>query len=255
MRSNVLITFLLIAVLAVSAAAAAAGAEAQAVRFKGKVRWVESLATYALIGDDGSKYHPVKPLPRAYQKNDLAVVVEARLRPDVVGSRMYGPAVEVVDIAKADRYISPEEKEAVALLLARMNAFNARDLARLREIDVMAAKLTKAQFDEWLAGWGKFTLHYVEAANVFGPRPAASGTIEGVCLYSRERTNSMAISGNVQHAVMKFVMAKKDGKLVFTATEAYRPDPAADMEQTVAGYLARAQERYGTTDLSRWKDK
>lgn len=242
-----------LAALAMMPAASAAGAENEAIRFKGKVRWVESLGTYALIADDGKKYHPVKQLPRAYQKDDLAVVVEGRLRPDLVGSRMYGAAVEVMNIYRADKYVSPEEKEAVRLLLARMDAFNERDLVKLRAIDTMALSLSRQQFEEWLAGWGNFTLHYVEASNVFVPKPAAGATIEGICLYSRERTNSMALSGNRQQAVIKFAMAKKDGKWVFTSVEAYRPDPITDMEQLVADLLARAKERYGTTDLAKWK--
>ena len=240
-------------VLAAIPAASAAGAENEALRFKGKVRWVESLGTYALLADDGKKFHPVKQLPRAYQKDDLAVVVEGRLRPDLVGSRMYGAAVEVVNIFRADKYVSPEEKEAVRLLLERMDAFNKRDLAKLRAIDAMAAGLSGQHFEEWLAGWGDFTLHYVEAGNVLGPRPAAGATIEGLCLYSRERTTSMALSGDRQQAVMKFTLARKDGKWVFTAVEAFRPDPTADMEQVVADFLARAKERYGTTNLAKWK--
>lgn len=248
------LAFLLAVIMlaAVMPAAAAAADDGRQFRFQGKVRWVESLGTYALLADDGKKYHPVKQLPRAYQKNDLAVVVEGRLRPDLVGSHMYGPALEVRQIVKADDYVSPEEKEAVKLLLKRMAAFNDRDLGKLRAIDAMAAKLTQEQFDAWLAGWGKYTLHYVEATNIFGPLPVGT-TIEGICLYSRERVNSMAISGNKQFALMKFTLAKNGDKWQFAATDSYRPGSAEDIEKVIGEYLARAEVRFGTTDLAKMK--
>lgn len=233
-------------------AAAAAGNGDQQIRFKGKVRWVESLGTYALLADDGKKYHPLKQLPRAYQKDELAVVVDGLLRPDIVGSRMYGPALEVQQITKADKYVSPEEWEAVNLLLQRMTAFNERDLGKLQAIDKVAGKLSREQFDAWLAGWGKFTLHYVEAVNIFGPRPGGA-TIEGICLYSRERENSMAISGNRQYALMKFTLAKDGGKWQFAATDTYRPGADEDVDEAVKDYLARAEERFGTADLAKAK--
>jgi hypothetical protein len=250
-RKNTLIALLLAAMLVAFLAppAAAAADNRQQIRFKGKVRWVESLATYALLADDGKKYHPVKQLPRAYQKNDLAVVVDGVLRPELVGSRMYGPALDVQQITRADKYVSPEEWEAVRLLLLRIQAFNEKDLGKLQAIDAMAGKLTPAQFASWLEGWGSFTLHYVEAVNIFGPRPTGP-TIEGICLYSRARVNSMAISGDVQFAVMKFTLAKNGDNWRFTAMEPYRPDPDKDITEVAVGYLEKAKERFGTTDLA-----
>lgn len=254
MRKTTLV-LLMAAILLASFPPAAAAADngGQQLRFKGKVRWVESLGTYALLADDGKKYHPLKQLPRAYQKDDLAVVVDGLLRPDLVGSRMYGPALEVLQINKADKYVSPEEWEAVRLLLQRMAAFNERDLGKLQAIDKVADKLSREQFDAWLAGWGKFTLHYVEAINSFGPRTVGA-TIEGICLYSRERENSMALSGNKQYTLMKFTLVKNAGKWQFAATETYRPGPAEDMDEAVQSYLARAEERFGTTDLAKAKN-
>ncbi len=251
MKKTLLILPLLAALLlaAMAPAAAAAADDRLQISFKGKVRWVESLATFALLADDGKKYHPVKKLPRAYEKDDLAVVVEGVLRPDLVGSRMYGPALEVQQITRVDKYVSPEEWEAVRLLLLRMQAFNDKNLGQLQAIDIMAGKLTREQFLSWLEGWGSFTLHYVEAVSIAGPRPAGP-TIEGICLYSRARENSMAISGDVQFAMMKFSLAKDGGKWRFTATEGYRPDPDRDITEVAAGYLEKAKERFGTTDLA-----
>lgn len=249
---KITLSLLLIAILLASLMPVAAAADGDQLRFKGKVRWVESLGTYALLADDGKKYHPVKQLPRAYQKDDLAVVVEGRLRPALVGSRMYGPALEVLQIAKADNYVSPEEWEAVRLLLLRMAAFNDRDLGKLQAIDAMAQKLSRPQFDEWLTGWGNHILHYVEAVNIFGPLPVGA-TIEGICLYSRERVNSMAISGNRQFALMKFTLAKIDNKWRFATTDSYWPGTETDLEKAVEDYLARAAVRFGTTDLAKAK--
>ncbi|MDR7865562.1 MAG: hypothetical protein RIN56_02030 [Sporomusaceae bacterium] len=254
MRKTPLIVLMLAILLALLPIVAAAADDKPLFRFKGKVRWVESLGTYGLLSDEGKQYHPIKQLPRAYQKDDLAVVVEGRLRPDIVGSRMYGAALEVQQIARADKYVSPEEWEAVRLLLLRMDAFNEKDIVKLRSIDKPALKLSREQFDSWLAGWGSYTLHYVEAVNIFGPRPGGT-TIEGICLYSRQRVNSMAVSGNTQYAVMKFTLAKDGGDWQFTAMDTYEPGPDTDREEVVAGYLARAAERFGATDLAKAKKK
>ncbi len=254
MRKTPLIVLMLAILLALLPIVAAAADDKPLFRFKGKVRWVESLGTYGLLSDEGKQYHPIKQLPRAYQKNDLAVVVEGRLRPDIVGSRMYGAALEVQQIARADKYVSPEEWEAVRLLLLRMDAFNEKDIVKLRSIDKQAPKLSREQFDSWLAGWGSYTLHYVEAVNIFGPRPGGT-TIEGICLYSRQRVNSMAVSGNTQYAVMKFTLAKDGGDWQFTAMDTYEPGPDTDREEAVADYLARAVERFGATDLAKAKKK
>lgn len=254
MRKTPLIVLVLAIMLALLPIVAAAADDKPLFRFKGKVRWVESLRTYGLLSDEGKQYHPIKQLPRAYHKNDLPVVVEGRLRPELVGSRMYGAALEVQQIARADKYVSPEEWEAVRLLLLRMDAFNEKDIVKLRSIDKLALKLPREQFDSWLAGWGSYTLHYVEAVNIFGPRPGGT-TIEGICLYSRQRVNSMAVSGNTQYAVMKFTLAKDGGDWQFIAMDTFEPGPDTDLEETVADYLARAAERFGATDLAKAKKK
>lgn len=248
----IILAALLLAAMLPASAAPAAGEASQIFRFKGKVRYVTSLDTYGLLSDEGKQYHPVKQLPRPYQKDELAVVVEGRLRPDLVGSRMYGVAFEVTQISRADKYVSPEEWEAVRLLLLRMTAFNEKDIVKLRTIDKMALRLSREQFDTWLEGWGNYTLHYVEAINNFGPRQTGK-TIEGICLYSRERVNSMAISGNRQYAVMKFTLAKQGDDWQFTAMDAYQPGPDTDKDEAVAGYLASAAGRFGTTDLAKAK--
>jgi hypothetical protein len=76
--------------------------------------------------------------------------------------------------------------EAVCLLLLRMEAFNEKDIVKLRAIDKMALKLSREQFDAWLAGWGNYTLHYVEAINNFGPGWLTRQSKESACTAANE---------------------------------------------------------------------
>lgn len=239
--------------LTIPVVSAAAEPAPATIRIKGKVRYVASLAYYGIMSDDGKQYHPVKPLPRGFQKDNLPVVVEARLRPDLVAARMYGAAIEITQIYKAELYVSPEEQEAIRMLLVRLDAFNRHDLLKLREIDQVARGLTQEQFDSWRAGWGNYTLHYVEAAVPDGLRPGEN-VIVGYCLYSRQRVDSMAISGNSQQTVMNFTLRKKDGAWVFTETSTFKPDdPAPGIDSLVAELQEKAKQRYGTTNLAEWK--
>lgn len=234
------------------AVAQAAASDPATIRIKGQVRYVQSLAYYGILSDDGKTYQPIKKLPRSFQKDGLAVVVEARLRPDLVGARMYGAAIEVLQIEKAELYISPEDREAIRLLLARMDAFNQRDLAKLRAVDLVARGLSWEQFHSWETGWGNYTLHYVEATSPGGTKPGEH-VIAGYCLYSRERVNSMALSGNTQYTIMNFTLTKKDGAWLFTETSAYKPLAGQDIEPLLADLLAKAKKRFGTTNLAEWK--
>lgn len=251
-RSAVFLLLLFIAWTWAVPMAAAAEPPPQTLRIKGQVRYVQSLATYGILSDEGKAYHPIKKLPRAFQKDGVAVVVEGRLRPDLVGARMYGVAFEVTRIEKAELYISTEEREAIPLLLARMDAFNTRNLAKLRSIDTVARNLTWEQFDAWRAGWGNYTLHYLEATVPGGGKPGDK-IIAGYCLYSRTRVNSMALSGDQQYAIMNFTLAKKDGAWLFTETSAFRPAPDQDPDAIIADFLAKAKVRFGTTNLAEWK--
>lgn len=231
---------------------AASKDEPSLVRIRGTVRFVASLNTYGIIDPDGKRYHPARKLTREFQHDGLEVVVDARLRPDLFGSRMYGTAIEISKIAKANAYVADDEREAIRLLLARMNAFNAKDLGQLKELDVMARGLSDEQFAGWISGYGNYTLHYVELGGPGTVRLPYS-SIEGVCLYSRERVNSMALFGNVEYTVIKFTLNKLDDKWKFVMTAPFKPETGTDMEQVVKNYLDLAQQRYGTTDLAKWK--
>jgi hypothetical protein len=231
------------------APAAAAPDEMPVVRIKGTVRFVSGEKIYCILADSGKKYQPMRRLPRAFQKDGLKVVVDARVREDIIGMRMWGTALEVLNISKASTYISPEDREAVKLLLERMDAFNSRDLAKLQKIDQMAGALAPSEFDAWLAGYGNFTLCYVETGD------KVDNTIQGTCLYSRELTSGMALSGNINYAIMNFTLTKAGDAWRFSATSSFRPGPGIDLDQYTAELLDKAKQRFGTTNLARWKGK
>ena len=55
---------------------------------------------WAIRGDDGATYDPVKGLPTEYQTEGLRVQVEAKPRPDVASIHMTGTMIEIVKIRK-----------------------------------------------------------------------------------------------------------------------------------------------------------
>lgn len=53
---------------------------------------------FAIDGDDGRKYDPIK-LPESFRKDGLQVKVSARIRRNAMSFHMYGAIIEVVNIA------------------------------------------------------------------------------------------------------------------------------------------------------------
>ena len=53
---------------------------------------------WAVRGDDGVTYDPIGGLPPAFQRENLRVLMIAKIRGDVVGIHMVGPIVEIVQI-------------------------------------------------------------------------------------------------------------------------------------------------------------
>jgi len=257
MRTSMIkiISSLLLCLLLSTISCNAFAAENQIVRFKGKVKYLASLDTYGLLSDDEQRFHPIKRLPLQFHKNDLEVVVEGKLRNDLFGSNMYGKALEVVSISLAPKYISPEDRQAIRLLLLRMDAFNTGDLTKLQQIDVAAKNITPERFKAWIGGnSAKFTLNYMETT-----LPSGSFTdnskISGFCLYTRERINGMALSGNLNYALMKFTIAKVDGQWKFITTGNYLPDNGIDPKQFVEQLKEKANKKYGTANLATWREK
>jgi hypothetical protein len=68
---------------------------------KGTVHHIDLEGGYwAILGDDGTTYDPVKGLPAEYQTEGLRVQVEAKPRTDVVSFHMAGTMIEIVKIHK-----------------------------------------------------------------------------------------------------------------------------------------------------------
>lgn len=53
---------------------------------------------FAIDGDNGSKYDPIS-LPESFRKDGIKVKVTARVRKDAMSIHMYGPIIEIVNIA------------------------------------------------------------------------------------------------------------------------------------------------------------
>lgn len=72
--------------------------EGDLVRGTGTVRWFEvEGGFYAIEGDDHTTYDPLS-LPKEFQKDQLRVYFEARIREDLMGTHMVGPLVELLTI-------------------------------------------------------------------------------------------------------------------------------------------------------------
>lgn len=225
-----------------------AAAEYPRIQVKGTVKYIVAEGTYGILGEDGKKYQPVKQLPKEYRKDGAEVVVEARERKDIVAARMWGTAIEILTITRADRFISYEDRQAVRALLYRMDAFNNKDLAKLQQIDDVAKPLTPDQFVAWLGSYGHFTLLYVEAARL------DANTITGFCLYSRELQNGLALSGNIQYSLMRFTLRQTAAVWKFSDTQGYRPGDGVDADEYIQELTARSKVKYGTDNLATWKN-
>jgi hypothetical protein len=229
---------------AISSPVFASSQDFQTIHMKGTVRYIVSDGTYGILGENGKKYQPIR-LSQEYRHDGLAVVFDAKIRDDLIGARMWGTAVEITQIMKLDQYISAAENEAIRMLLLRMDAFDTRDLGKLQKIDIVSRGLSEQEFNEWLGFYGNFTLRYVEITD------AEPGMISGLCLYSRELVNAMALSGNVKRTLLCFTLNKLDGEWKFTSTWNYRPsDPEMDLEQYATELEERGKSKYGTDNLA-----
>ena len=221
----------------------------ETIHMKGTIRYIASDGTYGILGENGKKYQPTR-LDKEYRHDGMVVAFDAKVRSDLVGVRMWGTAVELTSIMSLEKYVSNAEKEAIRLLLLRMNAFENRDLAQLQKIDVISRNLSEQEFTDWLGFYGKFTLRYVEITD------AEPTTIRGMCLYTRELVNAMALSGNVKRTILCFTLSKLDGDWKFTGTDTFRPsDTAFDLDQYTAELEAQGMRKYGTDNLAQRKLK
>lgn len=248
-RKTSLILLLVTYLLTISLPVFAGSSAHETIQMKGTVRYIAADGTYGILGENGKKYQPVR-LSKEYRKEGLAVAFDAKIREDLIGARMWGSAIEITRIAKLDQYVSAAENEAIQLLLLRMEAFETHDLAKLQRIDIVSRELSQQEFTDWLGFYGKFTLRYVEITE------AEPGTIKGMCLYTRELVNAMALSGNIKRSLLCFTLNKLDGEWKFTATSSYRPSGSAvDLEQYAADLEVRGMSKYGTDNLAKRQPK
>ena len=77
----------------------APGSPSGSIRFVGIVQFntLEG-GFWAVKGDDGVTYDPIGGLPTQFQRENLRVVMIARVRNDLVGIHMAGPLVEIIRI-------------------------------------------------------------------------------------------------------------------------------------------------------------
>jgi len=240
-----LIVVTMIYLLTISLTVFASSPTHETIHMKGTVKYIVADGTYGILGENGKKYQPVR-LSKEYRRDGLAVAFDAKIREDLIGARMWGTAIEITQITKLEQYITAAEKEAIRLLLLRMDAFEAHDLTKLQRIDIVSRGLSEQEFTDWLGFYGKFTLRYVEITE------AEPGTITGMCLYTRELVNAMAVSGNIKRTLLCFTLSKLDSEWKFTATSSYQPSGnTVDLEQYSAELEARGINKYGTDNLAK----
>ena len=69
------------------------------VRVDGTVHYYNLEGSFwAVRGDDSTTYDPIGGLPLAFQKEDLRVFLEAKVRSDLGGIHQVGPIVEIITI-------------------------------------------------------------------------------------------------------------------------------------------------------------
>lgn len=220
---------------------------AATIQIKGTIRYIEDGSGYGILTQDGKKYESMRILPKGFRRPGMEVVAEVVLRPDLVGTRMWGTIVEIRTIADAAIVITPEDRLAIPLLLRRMAAFNGRDLTALKQIDLMAQSLTEEQFRTWVAGYGNFTLEHVDTLR------QSDTVISGFCLYSRERMSGFALSGNTQHSLMSFKLVKRENSWVFQETGLYKPDTELEPGAFVSMLQDKTKKKFGVEDLAKWR--
>lgn len=196
---------------------------------------------YGIVGDDGKNYLPLN-LPRQFRKEGLAIKFDyqPKTAPNPIN---WGETVQIGRVAKISPPLTSEERSAIYVLLKRLDAFNAKDLAKLQQIDIVSRQLTPEQYMNWLDRYGNFKLRYVEIS------AGNSSSIEGACYYTREIVNGMTLYGNAELAAMTFTLNKtSDGwKLAESSSSrsslSYESDPLVEIKQ-------KAISKYGVDDLS-----
>ncbi|HAK73560.1 MAG TPA: hypothetical protein DCP36_08100 [Sporomusaceae bacterium] len=214
-----------------------ASAAAATIQLTGEIAYVPiGEGFYGIIGDDGQKYQPTN-LPRELRKAGLPVKFSAISRKDSFTSIMWGNIIEIQTITRISPAISSTERAAIRLLLQRIDAFNTKDLHKLRQIDTVAGDLSEQQFLEWIGNFHSFTLRYVEITH------QDSSSITGACIYTRE-SEAPELADSPTMAYLQFTLdrSKTGWKLTKSLSDS--------VPYSLEVIKKKALEKYKTDDLS-----
>lgn len=101
MKKIVYLAILLVVIVAMVIPATCAGeGRKNAISMTGVVKFVElEGGFFGIVGDDGKNYDPIN-LDKELRKDGLRVLFDARIRPDIATTRMWGTTVEITKIER-----------------------------------------------------------------------------------------------------------------------------------------------------------
>jgi len=198
---------------------------------------------YGIIGDDGIKYQPTN-LPRKFKKEGLNLKFDAKLKDNMMSTFQWGTIVELSRVSEITTDLTIDERRAMYVLLKRMTAFNNKDLIQLQQIDTLAKKLTKEQFDSWVSQYTNYTLLYVDLFS------ANSTSITGACYYTRELANGMTLHGNTDLAMMTFTISLTANGWKLTELGNLANPIFNDKTDALADLQQKALAKYKTDNLA-----
>ena len=198
---------------------------------------------FAIVGDDGQKYQPTN-LPHKLRTVGLPIKFDARINDNIVSTFMWGTIIDVSNVAPLSAKISNNERGALYVLLKRMAAFNTKDLVALQQIDTLAQKLTREQFNDWLGDYRNYTLQYLELSS------ADSFSLTGTCYYTREFMGEKRMEGNVELTAANFTISKTKNGWKLTELESLKNPNFVNKENLLADLKQKSIEKYKTDQLA-----
>ena len=211
------------------------------MKLSGVVRYVDLAGGfYGLAGDDGVRYQPLN-LPYKFRKDGQVVKFSAVSRPDTVTFLMWGAVVDIANMEPVSGNATDAERTALYVMQRRLDAYNAKDLAKLQQVDLVARDLTPEQFTEWLGSYDNFTLRYLEVEKTTGV------DITGQAWYTRELVREDG-GGSMELGIVKFTLDRKKDGWRLTAIQSL---PAPAQKVSLDELLEKSRNHYGTEDLIR----
>ncbi|HWR38483.1 MAG TPA: hypothetical protein VN611_03205 [Patescibacteria group bacterium] len=228
--------------LLVLIAGLATAAPAEELQLSGEIRYVNLAGGfYGIVGDDGVRYQPLN-LPYKFRKDGLAVKFTALPKNDTVTFLMWGAVVEIVNMEPITGTATDAERTALYVMQKRMDAYNAKDLGKLQQVDLVAKDLTPEQFSEWLGSYENFTLRYLEVETTSGV------DITGQAWYTREMVKPEDGSGIMELGIARFTLdRRKDGWRLVALSSVPAPAQKLSLEEL----LEKARNHYGTEDVTK----